>query len=509
MRRDDIFLRDAARRGDTQACLEMATRLFGGKAGFSQNFKLGLAYLQQELIRESPCAIVLVGEMVPLELLIAQDARATLAAAARLGCEAAMLKLGVWHALRSECAEARQWLERSGHFPDTETAGVEDAKTFAKTLDSRIPRELLDTREVMLAGARQALRLADVQGARYCLKGYAALTAPPVLDAATAEIVLSFVHLASNSGSESNANCALDLPVELVESSLSFRSEHADVQAQYVLGCALAGMAYGCLLPHALVAQKNLRRATALLLRAADAGQPEAWHRLYEVAADCRSVAGNQEAARFFLEKAAHAGVVQAQRKLGAFLLKEATSLEKAERGVHWLTRAAERGDRPARELLQTLVLPLPALPAAIESSIVEKVRAMDAELAARLTLARAFHLTRREALNFNARRDIRAWGLLIPGTYTENPKGRLVPALQESMKTELQRAASFFDAERTLGSAASQKAKVQRQVFEALAIPEERFFAAEIGRSWSHYGFGRHWAARAGPLLKEMLGEC
>lgn len=507
MRRDDIFLRDAARRGDTQACLEMATRLFGGKAGFSQNFKLGLAYLQQELIRESPSAIVLVGEMVPLELLIAQDAKATLAAAARLGCEAAMLKLGVWHALLpAERGEARHWLARSGHLQDVETGGVDDAKSFAQTLDSRIPRELLDTREVMLAGAREALRRSEVEGVRYGLKGFAALMASPVVDAVTAEIVSSFVHLASNGG---DGNSALDLPVELIESSLVFRSEHADVQAQHVLGCALAGMAYGCLPAHTLAGQKNLRRATALLLRAADAGQPEAWHRLYEVAADCRSVAGNQEAARFFLEKAAHAGVVQAQRKLGAFLLKEATSLEKAERGVHWLTRAAERGDRPARELLQTLVLPLPALPAAIESSIVEKVRAMDAELAARLTLARAFHLTRREALNFNARRDIRAWGLLIPGTYTENPKGRLVPAVQESMKTELQRAASFFDAERTLGSAASQKAKVQRQVFEALAIPEERFFAAEIGRSWSHYGFGRHWAARAGPLLDEMLGEC
>ena len=357
MRREDIFLRDAARRGETGACLEMATRLFGGKAGFAQNFKLGLAYLQQELIRESPSAIVLLGEMVPLEILIAQDAKATLAAAARLGCEAAMLKLGVWQTLLAaeERGEGRQWLARSGHLHDCEAGDAEDARAFARVLDSRIPRRLLDAREVMLAGARQALRLADVEGAGRCLQGVAALTALPAADAVTAELVASFVELAATRTS------GLDLPVELVESSLVFRSERADVQAQYVLGCALAGMPYGCLQPQALAGQKNLRRATALLLRAADAGQREAWHRLYEIAADCRSVAGNQEAARFFLEKAANAGVVAAQRKLGAFLLKEATSLEKAERGVYWLSRAAEGEDRAARELLKTLVLPFDA----------------------------------------------------------------------------------------------------------------------------------------------------
>jgi len=209
-----------------------------------------------------------------------------------------------------------------------------------------------------------------------------------------------------------------------------------------------------------------------------------------------------------FLEKAAASGVMPAQRKLGALLLKEATSLERAEQGVHWLSQAADGGDAAAHELLKTLVLPLPALAPAIEDSIVAKVRAVDAELAARLTLARAFHLTRREALNFNARRDVRAWGLLIPGTSKENPKGRLAPAVHEPMRAELQRVASFFGGSSALEAAlAVQKARMQRRVFEALAISESTFFAAEIGRSWSHYGFGRHWAARAAPLLDEWLG--
>jgi TPR repeat protein len=506
MRREDILLRDAARRGEPRACVEMAARLFDGAAGFARNFKLGLAYVQQELDRESAAAIDLVAAKVPLEILMAQRAQGVLAVAAREGSRAGMLKLGIWHSIAGDRNhEGRALIRRSGLATgDWEALDPRSASELARLLDRHMPRDMLDAAEVLAAGARDALAEPDLQIACRCLHAASLLANSGAPEKRLAQLVSSAVQLAANSAG------ALDLPVQLVEASLRHRGEHGEVEAQYGLGCAYGGMAYGSLAPKQLVARTQLRRAAALLLRAADAGKSQAWLNLFEIASDCRSVAGNQEAARFFLEKAAGSGVVPAQRKLGALLLKEATSLERAELGVHWLSKAADGGDGAAHELLKTLVLPLPALASAIEDSIVAKVRAVDAELAARLTLARAFHLTRREALNFNARRDVRAWGLLIPGTSKENPKGRLAPAVHEPMRAELQRVSSLFGGGSALEAAfALQKARMQRRVFEALSISENMFFAAEIGRSWSHYGFGRHWAARAAPLLDELLGLC
>lgn len=472
MRREDIVLRDAARRGEPGACLEMATRLFAGKNGFAQNYKLGLAYLQQELERQSKPAILLVGDTVPLEVLIVQQAKPALAAAARFGLQAAMLKLGVWQILsRAHRREGVEWLTRSaGIGGDCTTQDFNDPRKFAALLKTRIPADILDAGQVFLAGTREALKDQDAQDASYCIRAAVQVLEP---DDRLAEAVSAAVRLAATT------TVPLGLPADLVEFSLASRSEQGEVEAQYGLGCAFAGIPYGHLLPQELATRTNLRRAAALLLRAADAGKSEAWLNLYQITSDYRSAAGNQEAARFFLEKAAKCGVVQAQRKLGALLLREATSLERAESGVHWLSAAAEGGDGAARELLETLVLPL----------------------------ARAFHLTRREALNFNARRDIRPWGVLIPGTSKENPKGRLAPAIHEPMKAELQRVASFFNAVPSFENIfALQKARTQREVFKALSISENMFFPAEIGRSWSHYGFGRNWAAKAAPLLKELL---
>lgn len=67
MRRRDLLLRMAARRGEPGASLEIARRYFLGGDSFPKNIELGLAYLQQGLLRESTAAVELVGELVPLE----------------------------------------------------------------------------------------------------------------------------------------------------------------------------------------------------------------------------------------------------------------------------------------------------------------------------------------------------------------------------------------------------------------------------------------------------------
>jgi TPR repeat protein len=73
MRREDIALRDAARQGHSRACLAMAGKLFCGNDGLARNYRLGLAYLQQELNRQSPAARLLAAEAVPVDILAAHQ----------------------------------------------------------------------------------------------------------------------------------------------------------------------------------------------------------------------------------------------------------------------------------------------------------------------------------------------------------------------------------------------------------------------------------------------------
>jgi hypothetical protein len=114
-----------------------------------------------------------------------------------------------------------------------------------------------------------------------------------------------------------------------------------------------------------------------------------------------------------------------------------------------------------------------------------------------RARLARVLGLTRQEALSFQPARDLRAWGLVLSGSAKENPKGRTAPAATPLMQEVLEEARRFYDGSCTLsGTLTLHRSRMQRQVFHALGIAEAAFFAATIGRRWTHGGWGRHWAA-------------
>ncbi|HVZ42196.1 MAG TPA: hypothetical protein VHA82_00180 [Ramlibacter sp.] len=499
---EDIRLRDAAKRGDAQACLAMAERLFSGSKRLSRNYLLGLAYLQQELNRKSKAAILLLANSVPLDILLAQQLHPYLREAAALGSCLATLKLGTLLALRSESrGEGTRLIKRSGIcegvIGDLE---FDDPCAVARFL-KQLPPRVANGPELALWGARAALNEQSVEHACYFV-AVAANSMP--LDYRLAKIVSSTVHLAAAS-----QRTRLDLPVDLVEHSLLACSARGEIDAQFVLGCAFAGMPYGQLMPQRIVRTRNFEKAAALLLRAADAGECQAWLKLSQMTPSFRGAISSKGIARFFLEKAALAGVLEAQTKLGAALLKEATTLERAEEGIAWLGLAARKSCPMARELLRTLVLPIHELAPDYEKSMVERIRAIDPELGVRVSLARALHLTRREAMTFNARRDIRPWGLRIPGASHENPKGRLAPVVSPEMESELQRASEFFAASSSIEDMLFvQRSRAQRRIFKLLSIPESIFFADEIGRSLSHYGYGRHWACRSAPVLAKLFGD-
>jgi TPR repeat protein len=501
MRREDIGLRLAARHGDPQACMEVARRLFeGGVPGFGRNATLGIAYLQPLLARGRPDALALVARCVPLETIVTHRLQDALVRGAEEDCPASLLKLGILFALdRARRAEALPLLRLAGHFANGLEPGLlDDAERFAAEL-ATLPVDVLVPARVALLCAREALQSEDLATACHCIRIAAALAPADAVD----EIVAKAVRLASVASSR------LDLPVALVESSLRERSRHGDADAQYALGCALAGIPYGHLEPRQVARQQCASRATGWLLRAADAGKHAAWLDLFHVLPGARAAIAAHDVARFFLEKAARSGLVEAQARLGTLLLAEATCMRTAEDAMQWLAAAADAGVHDATEVLRTLVLPLPELPADYEQQLLEKCAALDRDVGMRMELARALHLTRQEALGFSSARDLRPWGLALPGTSKENPKGRLAPAVGAHMKAVLERARAFYAAASALdGSMALQRARAHKHIFTLLGVRDADFFAGSLGRSWTHYGYGRHWATRWGKKAAHLPRE-
>jgi hypothetical protein len=264
MRREDIELRRAARNGQPQACMEMARRLFAGEPGFARNPKLGLAYLQQELAAGRPEALALVAREVPLEVLVSQRLHAALAHGVQEDCPSSLLKQGVlWAMRRGTRGDSLPLLRLCGRLaPGLTPEVLDDPERFAHVL-APLPRELVDAAQLALLCAREALAAGDLPDACYAIRMACKLQGVE----AAAPLACDAVRHAAASGHR------FELPVALVEAALRARSEQSDAEAQYALGCALAGLPYGHLQPAQIARQQCTTRATGWLLRAADAGR--------------------------------------------------------------------------------------------------------------------------------------------------------------------------------------------------------------------------------------------
>jgi TPR repeat protein len=217
--------------------------------------------------------------------------------------------------------------------------------------------------------------------------------------------------------------------------------------------------------------------------------------------------------ARFCLEKAALAGQVEAQRKLGALILRAADSLSESEQAIQWLHAAAQANDVHAQSLLRSLVLPLDGSDAEARSAI-ELVRQDDPWLAVRMQLARAFGLTKLEALCVDPAEGLRDWGLVVG----KNPfisqirlsAARAIPAVTESALETARRAAAFFgqgsrDAMAFEGDLRRRSLR-QRRAFERHGLDESMFFANATSMTLEALRLGPKWAFRAKEPLQLAL---
>ena len=218
--------------------------------------------------------------------------------------------------------------------------------------------------------------------------------------------------------------------------------------------------------------------------------------------------------ARFFLEKAAAEGKAEAQRKLGAIQMRQASSIQQAEAAVELLALAAQSGDRHAHRLLCTLVLPLEGSDDDAKSGI-DQVAREDPGLAVRLQLSRNFGLTKLEALTVNPADGIRPWGLLVGRnpfiTQCRRAAPRAVPARSEAIMDNLRRAADFFDRGspglRLEGDLRRRSAE-QRRAFERHRLDEAVFFASATSSTLESLRQGPKWAFRARDCLRGALAD-
>lgn len=498
MRREDITLRRAARRGDTQAMLEIAERYLMG-VGVPRHVVLGLQYLKAH--RTTPDAAALACKCLGLDELIEHDQLDLLPIAAALSTKV-RAKLAVWRILEGEVSEGVEMLQ------GCKPVGMDLPKIQSEPPDRQLTTLLKCLAElgeingsvVALAAAKRACGQENLP--RLCILLHAATELRASVRATNAWI---FKAVALSE--------AQDIPIQHlkpqdVQGALEQAATDMNPQAWFILGRALCGLPCGPNPANNLVKRENLRKGTAFLLRAADAGYTQAWLHLYRLNSNARCSVANPEMARFCLEKAAAAGHPEAQRRLGALILRESTAVQTMEQAITWLHLAAAQNDLYAQDLLRSLVLPVQGDVDEAESSLA-RVQQVDAWLAARLRLAREFGLTKQEALALDPASAARPWGLVTGFnphlTQSKLSAPRLVPATTPTAQEALRQAVTLFSLS-DQDSHVQRRSSVQRRRLALLDIDEDLFFADANSNERDRVRIGTRWAHHARTRLQAAL---
>ncbi len=516
MRRQDIRLLALARQGDLEARCEVGRRYLLGADGFQQHLPTGLDHLRQAARQDAARAARVLAECLPLhellragELPMLQRAAADGSAIAQLRLAVTGLALGTARASNAH-ADATIWLQRAA--TQHEGAGrVLDAawaapshQRLAAVLAAAAHEDGFDAPAVALWAAAEARATDHLDAMAAALTAAVALL--PTDEPWPDELASGLVALAQRTHELGRPLPAV--PADAWRQALDQRAAAGERTALSLLGRALSGLPAGAL-PSALFdGQLNVRKGAAWLLRAADGGDTEAWLLLYRLHADHSLSVANPQMARFFLEKAALVGLAEAQRKLGALMLRGAATLADSEQAIGWLHAAAAQGDAHARTLLQSLVLPVGGTDAEAAWAL-SMVQEHDVGLAARLALARAFGLTKLEALSVDPTQGLRPWGLVVG----RNPfivqarlsAPRAVPALDAAAQQVAERAATLFQ-QIPAGGDLRVRSLRQRRLFERLGLAETLFFADASASVLDTLRLGPKWAHRTRAPLSLAL---
>lgn len=513
MRRPDVQLLALARQGDHDALCEVGQRYLRGARGFPKYTDLGLEYLSHPALAKSERAPRIIAEALPLGELVKRSLLIPLTSAAHSGSAPACLKLGVWRALtrREPDAALRMWVQAVGIGCDASSRALEALEQNpARPLMSALAT-LVDLPEIDLSSSvANALSIA--------------------IGASDSELVVRTMEFAialplGNSAELCDAVCdamvtlqrlRVSLP-ELdgvrLQSMLEDCVRRGNSFAALILGRALCGIDTAFADSASLAPKRNLRGGTALLLRAADAGVSDAWLLLHHVHADGQGSVANPQAARFFLEKAAGTGNVNAQRQLGALILKAALNIGEFELGMHWMSLAATQGDAIAKSLLRSFVLPVHGSDQEADQAIGAVMR-IDPWVAHRLRTARNFGLTKTEAMGVDVVSGIRSWGLVVSNDAADQRLrsrfSRTVPALEPRFMDQLREAVDFFRVAGENGTFVNgerrRRPHTLRYVLERIGFDESVFFAQVPTAKISTFRQGPSWAQGVRGTLRTAL---
>lgn len=508
MRRPDAQLISRARRGDVAACLEASRKYLQGSNGFPRHVKLGLEYLLcAEPIRPDEAQQLIV-ESLDLYEIAVHGRIETLQQAAHSGRVKAQLKLAIWISLTAvDVDDGMRWFRSAAAGGDEASRKVLARYSPDDRSDEAVVSRLRSLKELPGIGWYDLLaflmdRALMRQEPQLLFRALALGLEPSATpDAGLADKVFEAL---SHASSLPGATIAVDR--RAIETLLDDCVARGCSGAALMLGQALSGNDVGSLGWQSLVTGLNFRKASALLMRAADGGHGDAWTRLYELHSNHNGSVANPPMARFCLEKAAANGVVLAQRRLGATLLRASGSLREVEQGMNWLFMAAQAGDNHAFRLLCTFVLPVDGRDEDAGQALAAIARS-DPGLALRLQVARDFGLTKLEAMTVDLVGGQRPWGLVVGRNpfirHAKLSSPRAVPAVSATVQQNLRcivaqvagggvRGAEFQDFDlryRTLRV---------KQVLHAHGLAESMFFARARSNDLEVLRGGGRWARAA-----------
>lgn len=518
MRRQDVQLISRARKGDMAACFEAGRMYLEGAGGFPRHVTLGLEYLSQAESQREEAAQRLIVDALDLHEIAVHGRIATLERAACAGGTSAQLRMAIWSALTCEDLTASSgWLSMAadgGSRPARAALMHQGAEPEADGVAVRRLKALLGAEgmgwpDLLVLAMDRALVHKEPRLLLRALAVSLALGVAP--DTALADKVYAALSYA-----QSLADVRIAVDTKAIEQLLDDCVHRGNPAAALMLGLALSGSDVGSLAWDRLVPAQNRRKASALLLRAADAGYGEAWTRLFELHANNQSSVANPPMARFFLEKAAASGDVSAQRRLGAIVMRSAGSQREAEQGMNWLFLAAQAQDPHACGLLRSFLLPVAGDEDTAAQGIAEIARS-NAALAARLRVARDFGLTKLEAMTVDVAEGMRPWGLVVgKNPFIQHARlaaARAVPALNASTLQTLRRCAGQLAGGGPQGTAPKDlelrhRAARLKQALDSHGLQESLFFAKASSDALDALRGGPRWARLTKAQLDAAMEE-
>ena len=509
MLRRNLQLLNKARTGDKASRVEVGKGYLSGSSGFYRNIKMGLEYLSSSGLSDGGIAIAIAHSLSLAEVIQFRQIDA-LRIAADFNDVKAQLKLGFWLLLHqptfSEGVALLQQAHKDLHVDPTAFSNGVSPQGFAnllqraQSIDHTAFSLSTDGFEIVMTATKETLASRDFTSFERCLK--LAIYIRPGLDDDIAALVAEAIRLVEQSGTD-----FLKVPPEIVQACLERRCGKLDYSDAFILGRALCGLPCGPMEAAQIVKDTNYRKGAALLLRAADDGQDDAWLHLYRLHSNHETSIANTQMARFCLEKAAATGRVVAMRKLGATVLRDATLLVEWERGIALLFQASREGDQLSAQLLSTLVLEVDGGEAEARVTIAEVAR-IAPWLAVRIQLSRDFGLTKSEALTVDPLQGERAWGLVVGQNpfVTRLGSPRAIPAISSEILERLHTAARFFSQIKTDGYVVEgdmrQRGMTQRAVFARLHLDDATFFANANASVLDALKEGPKWGYRVRKLL-------